>query len=48
MTHREDPDRGVYMTACELCGYSRACRLVMHGDRYLWQCIGDCIKVVRR
>ena len=47
MTHREDPERGVYMTACERCGRCRACRLVMHGDRYLWTCIGGCIEVKR-
>jgi len=39
-----DPEiRGIYMTACEFCGYPRACRLVMHEDRYLWKCIGNCI-----
>lgn len=35
--------RGVYMTACEVCGCKRACRLAMVGNRYLWKCIGNCI-----
>jgi hypothetical protein len=39
MTHREDPDRGVYVTACEFCGVRAKCRLVMYGDRYVWKCL---------
>jgi hypothetical protein len=42
MTHREDPDRGIWTSECHFCGATTRCRLVMYGDRYLWKCIGDC------
>ena len=44
MSHREDPNRGVWNATCEFCGTDTRCRLVMHGDRYLWTCIGGCIR----
>lgn len=38
MTHREDPNRGVWKSVCERCTATAACRLVMVADRYLWTC----------
>jgi hypothetical protein len=44
MTHREDPNRGVWKDTCHFCGVTTKCRLVMYGDRYVWKCLGflDC------
>jgi hypothetical protein len=38
MTHREDPNRGVFRADCEFCGETRKCRLVAHRGRYKWAC----------
>ena len=45
--HHDPEVRGVYMTACEHCGYTRACRLVASGNRYLWKCVGNCVQVIQ-
>jgi hypothetical protein len=42
MTHRPDPNRGIYQAACSFCEHYGPCRLVMHEDSYLWKCVGDC------
>jgi len=44
MTHREDPNRGVWTADCHFCGNRTRCRLIMYGDRYVWKCLGflDC------
>ena len=36
---RDDPNRGVYTTACEFCGTTAPCRLTLHRNRYLWGCV---------